>query len=887
MSNSATFSYAQAAKGQSAAQPAGAQSNTTPNQASSTTSTQIRDAGYTPSTRAPSVAVSTTSNEIDASQSTRSSSVKPESSSLSHTDVDAKSTSDEASLPAKSTTEASYLSDQGAEKLPAEVGPQGAERQGRSGNPSVHVTDAGDSKKGRKGKKGKATEKESEQEQDQDKTNPPPKLELSEAPIPTVNIWTQRIEAQAAKTKAVLPVVSQIRGSNNAAVSQPEGASSAIAQNPKQRPLQNGGIDSTGAYSRSLSSGVKAVKKDSEQPRSNGNQASRRNGPRGARTQDRADRPAFEPLTSISNNTASWPTPETAAAVESKTQIQSEKSERSERSEKSEKDEKEESGPSKPRQKKEWVHVPFVPTVNFQTPLPTRGSRGGRTGPSRGGREGVARGGNNAGAQGPTDGSAASRATSAAPVSKRMSVDMSIPRDARKTQTQVEGTKSSAEVTGTNSKVDASNQGQADFISGVGSQDPVARSAGLGQRADDGTKASESVKDNSFYGQNGGYRNGHDRARGGTRGRGNHSASNGVTHPHSQFAHGSGYTFTPNGSMRQPSNPYASGYPQMPFNGSFPAQTTGNYHRSRPGSMSSRPQGNGRHAAGRMPSLPAINVPFDIYSHGNGNFPYVDHSSIMSLVLSQLEYYFSIDNLCKDWHLRKHMDSQGFVLLHVISSFKRMQELAPDYGIIRMACDSSPLIQLVVGEDGQDRVRRHEQWEHWVLEPSDRHPSAQNDVPVSWHPYAHIQHMDPRMMQSPYAVQSPPMFSPTGVDPNAAHYMNGMNGFHGNHMVSPTSNGINGQVPYPESQLSATVPEFSPTGNIGIASSEDVASSESSNNLKLANNGKINKSPASLDAQLGSLPNGSSHKVNDIEHVAQADQPSTNGVNGHHETEGY
>ncbi|KAI0009079.1 hypothetical protein F4779DRAFT_617908 [Xylariaceae sp. FL0662B] len=903
MSNSTTFSYAQAAKGRAAAQPTGAQSNATQNQASSVTSTQNQDAAPTPSTRAPSIAVSTTSNEIDTSQSTRSSSVKPESSGFNHADADIKSAGDDASSPTKSTVEMLDLSDHAAERLSGEAGLQGAERQGRSVNSGTHIADSGDNKKNRKGKKGKASEKESDQDQDQDKKiSPLSKPELSEAPIPAVNIWTQRREAQAAKTKSVQPTASQTRGSNNAAVSQPEGALSTTPQDSKQKPLQSNGIDTAAVHSRSLSSGVKAVKRDIEQPRGNGNQASRRNAPRGARAHDRADRPTFEPLTSVADGAASWPTPETAA-IELKSHIQPE---RSEKSDKSEKEERDESMHSKPRQKEKWVPVPFVPTVNFQTPLPTRSSRGGRTGPPRGGRENVARSNHHAGAQGPTgirrrtprtlfrfanspEGSnAASRATSVAPsASKRASVDMTTSRDVRKPQTQVEATKSPAEAVTASPKADVPNQAPADPAYGVGSQEP--RSTGPGQRADDGAKVSESVKDNGYHGQNGGgYRNSHERTRGGTRARGSHSATNGVPHSQSQFAHGSGYNFPTNAAMRQPGNPWNSGYPQVPFNGSFPAQPTGSYHRGRPSSMSSRPQGNGRHVSGRMPSLPAINVPYNagIYAPSNGQF-YIDHHSILTLVLSQVEYYFSIDNLCKDWHLRKHMDSQGFVLLNVIASFKRMQELASDYGVIRLACESSPIIELVVGEDGQERVRRRDKWEPWVLELSERYPTAQNDGPGSWHPFSHVPHIDPLMMQSPYAVQSPPLFSPTGVDLNTAHYMNGMNGMYGSHMVSPTSNGVNGHVNHSESQLSATVPEFSPTGNPGIASSEDVTLLENGNNFGSANATKKANRSASLDIQIGSLPNGSDHKVNDVEHITQPGQPSTNGVSGNHGTEGY
>lgn len=39
---------------------------------------------------------------------------------------------------------------------------------------------------------------------------------------------------------------------------------------------------------------------------------------------------------------------------------------------------------------------------------------------------------------------------------------------------------------------------------------------------------------------------------------------------------------------------------------------------------------------------------------------------------AQLEFYFSTDNLCKDFFLRKHMDNDGWVSLELIATFKRV-----------------------------------------------------------------------------------------------------------------------------------------------------------------------------------------------------------------------
>ena len=95
------------------------------------------------------------------------------------------------------------------------------------------------------------------------------------------------------------------------------------------------------------------------------------------------------------------------------------------------------------------------------------------------------------------------------------------------------------------------------------------------------------------------------------------------------------------------------------------------------------------------------------------------------------EYYFSIDNLCKDMFLRNNMDSQGYVLLSVIAEFKRIKALTEDMDLLRHVCGQLKNIEYRPGEDGVDRLRRKEGWEQWVRPMSERVPSARNDGPLT------------------------------------------------------------------------------------------------------------------------------------------------------------
>ena len=98
------------------------------------------------------------------------------------------------------------------------------------------------------------------------------------------------------------------------------------------------------------------------------------------------------------------------------------------------------------------------------------------------------------------------------------------------------------------------------------------------------------------------------------------------------------------------------------------------------------------------------------------------------------EYYFSLDNLCKDMFLRKHMDSQGFVFLSVVTNFNRIKQLTDDIELIRYVCIQAPSIDFQTGVDGIDRVRKLDGWQQWILSMEERDETARNENPVQMQP---------------------------------------------------------------------------------------------------------------------------------------------------------
>jgi la-related protein 1 len=122
----------------------------------------------------------------------------------------------------------------------------------------------------------------------------------------------------------------------------------------------------------------------------------------------------------------------------------------------------------------------------------------------------------------------------------------------------------------------------------------------------------------------------------------------------------------------------------------------------------------------------------------------MDHQYLLGMVSTQLDYYFSLDNLLKDTFLRKHMDSQGFVFFDVIVNFPRVKNLSPDRDLIKAACLKSEIIEIRVGEDGKERLRKREGWQQFVLPMDQRESTSQND--------------GPQVLQRPEAPQLQPLW---------------------------------------------------------------------------------------------------------------------------------
>ena len=718
---------------------------------------------------------------------------------------------------------------------------------------SSTVDKAAESTEGRRGKKGKKqknAEKEAEKEKEEVKQEV-----LVPAMAPAVNIWQQRREEQAAKAKASPLVLQSSQAFSDPPLLNDSATQTVKPTDAKRRgkssnneeadkslvTTQNGGLREapTSKGQKKASDGVSRAKEDPPVKRA---------GPRGSRVSEKDEKTSANQIPPPVEDAISWPTPETALEEERR---------KAQEKEKLEKEEKEDNMSNKPRPKEKWVTVPYIPTVTFNTPLPTRGGRG--RGGARGGRteagSRASNGGNGAHSGEKTPAASAATANASGENEKRPPRANSLPpsnskkqqseqpgsRDRKVSTTQAsEKTKAGSiknesastadtpkisntakleqpseshqdqHLQGDHSKGFKSDQGQPGF----NENQPNSRSD---RRSEPNLKGSEQLREGANFGKDNQVRDKtdgrSDRGRGGFRGRGAHSNfPNGQQPLQHAFTNGHGPQAPSGYPARQTTGPYSPPLQQPPFSNQFALPPSrggrgGARSQSIPNNaMFGRfpPNGGSQHMAPLQTSQPMFDYPPLQTLSALPYNPFMDQYSVLAMVSMQLEYYFSIDNLCKDVFLRKHMDSQGFVFLTFIAGFKRIQALTQDFELLRYASQESESIEIIRGEDGIDRLRRKEGWEKWVLAKEERDESVRNDGPLSYYrqgPPQRTQPMAPMIMQGHHAV-SPPAFSPNGTESSFRPYGNGAS-------MTPVLNG-NGTNYNPETPLSAAVPDFSP-----------------------------------------------------------------------------
>lgn len=99
------------------------------------------------------------------------------------------------------------------------------------------------------------------------------------------------------------------------------------------------------------------------------------------------------------------------------------------------------------------------------------------------------------------------------------------------------------------------------------------------------------------------------------------------------------------------------------------------------------------------------------YDDGTGVQMYsVDETLLKEYIKRQIEYYFSVENLERDFFLRRKMDQQGFLPISLIASFHRVQALTTNVSLILEALKDSTEIEII-----DQKMRKRIEPEKWPI----------------------------------------------------------------------------------------------------------------------------------------------------------------------------
>ncbi|KAI1314970.1 La ribonucleoprotein domain member 1 [Mortierella claussenii] len=185
-------------------------------------------------------------------------------------------------------------------------------------------------------------------------------------------------------------------------------------------------------------------------------------------------------------------------------------------------------------------------------------------------------------------------------------------------------------------------------------------------------------------------------------------AKSAVTHGHESTATTSTATSTSaKNAEGQPSHTRRASVPSLFDN--EPSQNT-TAHRNHPRQHNGR--GRGGKSNGTRPNYRASvgNVAY-MFQQGA---PHSDPEALKAFILQQMEYYFSVENLCKDVYMRNQMDAEGYVPLSLIANFNRVKHLTTDHSLIKNALKDSKVIEL-----NGDNIRKKGDWATWLFPKED------------------------------------------------------------------------------------------------------------------------------------------------------------------------
>ncbi|CAI8037076.1 La-related protein 1 [Geodia barretti] len=122
---------------------------------------------------------------------------------------------------------------------------------------------------------------------------------------------------------------------------------------------------------------------------------------------------------------------------------------------------------------------------------------------------------------------------------------------------------------------------------------------------------------------------------------------------------------------------------------------------------------NGPMSGGAPGGMYYQQFPAPMYYNPSPPIPPMDKGTLQDCIRTQIEYYFSDENLQKDFFLRRQMTHEGYVHLTVIGRFNRVRALTQDPVAIKEAMVGSTFVEMA--PDGK-HLRQREGWQRWVVQ---------------------------------------------------------------------------------------------------------------------------------------------------------------------------
>uniref|UniRef100_A0A8C2V341 HTH La-type RNA-binding domain-containing protein n=1 Tax=Chinchilla lanigera TaxID=34839 RepID=A0A8C2V341_CHILA len=112
-----------------------------------------------------------------------------------------------------------------------------------------------------------------------------------------------------------------------------------------------------------------------------------------------------------------------------------------------------------------------------------------------------------------------------------------------------------------------------------------------------------------------------------------------------------------------------------------------------------------------QPFQTELNSAMYYYDDGTGLQVYhVEEALLKEYIKRQIEYYFSIENLERDFFLRRKMDEQGFLPISLIAGFHRVRALTTNLNLILEALKDSTEVEIV-----DEKMRKRVEPEKWPI----------------------------------------------------------------------------------------------------------------------------------------------------------------------------